>query len=179
MKKIKLKDKEFEISVSSEKIRKAIDKLAKKINKDYKNKFPFFIVVLDGAFVFAADLIKKITIDCEVTFVKLSSYTGTKSSKNVETVIGLNKDIERRHVIIVEDVVDTGTTCEIFMDSIRKFRTNDVKIVTLFFKPEAFKKNYKVNYAGIEIPDDFIVGYGLDYKGLGRNLPDIYKVVSI
>jgi hypoxanthine phosphoribosyltransferase len=178
MKKIQVKDKNFSIFIKSEEIQNAVKEVAARLNEDYKDKKPLFVVVLNGAFMFAADLYKNITIECEISFVKLSSYLGTKSTQIVKELIGLNENINGRDIIIVEDIIDTGITMEKMLEHLDLMNTSSVKIVTLLFKPEAFKKDYKIDYIGIEIPNDFIVGYGLDYDGLARNLADIYILTS-
>ena len=178
MKTIKVRDKEFSISITSEEIQKTVSKIAEKINNDLHGKVPLFIVVLNGAFIFAADLFKKINIDCEVTFVKLSSYVGTETTSTVRELIGLDKAIKGRSVVIVEDIIDTGITMEYTIQKLKHFEAADVRIATLLFKPDAFQKDFKIDYIGMEIPNDFIVGYGLDYDGFARNYPDIYKIME-
>ena len=177
-KRVKLLDKEFQISISADTIHQSIEKLAGRINDDYKGKNPLFIIVLNGAFMFASDLLKMVTIDCEITFVKLSSYVGTKSTHAVRELIGLDESLEGRSVIIVEDIIDTGITMANTIPKLQHLKAQDVKIATLLFKPKAFQKDFAIDYIGMEIGNDFIVGYGLDYDGLGRNLPDIYKIVE-
>ncbi len=178
MKTIKVRDKEFSISITAEKIQKTVSKIAEKINNDLHGKVPLFIVVLNGAFIFAADLFKKINIDCEVTFVKLSSYVGTQTTSTVRELIGLDEAIKGRSVVIIEDIIDTGITMDHTIKKLKHFKAADVKIATLLFKPDAFQKHFKIDYIGMEIPNDFIVGYGLDYDGFARNYPDIYKIVG-
>jgi len=178
LKRVKLLDKEFQISISADTINQSIEKLAERINIDYKGKNPLFIIVLNGAFMFASDLLKMVTIDCEITFVKLSSYVGTKSTHAVRELIGLDESLEGRSVIIVEDIIDTGITMANTIPKLQHLKAADVKIATLLFKPKAFQKDFAIDYIGMEIGNDFIVGYGLDYDGLGRNLPDIYKIVE-
>ncbi|RLD38713.1 MAG: hypoxanthine phosphoribosyltransferase [Bacteroidetes bacterium] len=178
MKEVQLLDKRFAVSIGADKIDKAVTQVADKINADYKGKNPLFLVVLNGAFMFAADLFKKLTIDCEVSFVKLSSYSGTSSTHVVRELIGLDEALTDRDVIVVEDIIDTGITMENTIQKLKHLQAADVKIATLLYKPLSFQKNYAVDYIGIEIPNDFIVGYGLDYDGLGRNLPDIYKIIE-
>lgn len=175
---VKLHDKTFKTFIPAEEIDKAVSKVADEMNKNLADKNPLFIVVLNGAFMFASDLLKKISIDCEITFVKLSSYVGTKSSHSVREVIGLDKPLSGRNVVIVEDIIDTGITMESTLPKLKNLEASDVKVATLLFKPNAFQKDFKIDYIGIEIPNDFIVGYGLDYDGLGRNLADIYKIVE-
>lgn len=178
MKNIQLYDKRFSIFIDAQKIDHAVTQVAEKINIDYQGKNPLFLVVLNGAFMFASDLFKKITIDCEISFVKLSSYSGTKSTHIVRELIGLDKALTDRNVILVEDIIDTGITMENTTQKLKHLQAADVKIATLLFKPKSFEKDYTIDYIGIEIPNGFIVGYGLDYDGLGRNFPDIYKVVD-
>ncbi len=173
---IKVKDKEFQISIPAAKISQIVQDLASQINRDYDGKNPIFLSILNGSFIFAADLIRKVTIPCEISFVKFSSYSGTSSTENVKELIGLSEDISGRHVIIIEDIVDTGITMELLLEDVKKLKPASVKLACFTFKPEAFRKTFRIDYLGISIPNDFIVGYGLDYDGYGRNLPDIYKV---
>jgi hypoxanthine phosphoribosyltransferase len=175
---VKVKDKEFEISIPSSAIDAAVSRMADEINRDYKEKSPLFLAILNGSFVFAADLVRKITIPCQISFVKLSSYSGTVSTNEVKEMIGLTEDISGRNIIILEDIVDSGITLEHLIQNLEKLNPADIKIACFTFKPEAFKKTFRIDYLGISIPNDFIVGYGLDYDGYGRNLPDIYKIVS-
>jgi len=175
---VKVHDKEFKISIPAAEIDIAVSRVAQQINSDYKDKKPLFIIVLNGAFMFASDLLKKITIECEITFVKLSSYSGTSSTHTVRELIGLDESLEGREIIIVEDIIDTGITMGNTIPKLNHLKAKDVKIATLLFKPNAFQKDYKIDYIGMEIENDFIVGYGLDYDGLGRNLSDIYKIVE-
>ncbi|MEI6854274.1 MAG: hypoxanthine phosphoribosyltransferase [Bacteroidota bacterium] len=178
MQKVTLKDKTFELSIPYERILEAIETLAGKINQDFEGREPLFLVILNGSFMFSADLMKKISVNCQVSFVKLSSYEGTQSTHNVRKLIGLNEEIRGRSVIILEDIIDTGITMEHLLEEIGFFEPAEIKIATLLFKPAALQKDIAIDYIGIEIPNDFIVGYGLDYDGLGRNLKDIYKIVS-
>lgn len=179
MKQVKLKDKEFKVSIPAEKIQSAIAEMAKKINKDYSDKnIPLFISILNGSFMFTADLFKHLDFVCEVTFLKLTSYKGTSSTGTVRQLIGVNESIEGRDVIILEDIVDTGITIEQILEQLKSFEPASIKVATMLFKPTAYQKDLKIDYIGMEIPDDFVVGYGLDYDGLGRNLPDIYILSS-
>ncbi len=178
MKEIQLKDKRFAIEISEDHILKQVRRVAEKINNDLVGKKPLFLVVLNGAFMFASDLMKNIDIDCEISFVKLSSYQGTQSTEKVKELIGLNENLKGRTVVIVEDIVDTGITMEGIINDLHKKGVAETRIATLLFKPKAFQKSYKVDYIGMEIPNDFIVGYGLDYDGLGRNFRDIYKIMD-
>jgi hypoxanthine phosphoribosyltransferase len=175
---VRVKDKEFEISIPASAIEEAVQRMADEINRDYEDKSPLFLAILNGSFVFAADLIRKITIPCEISFVKLSSYSGTSTTNKVREMIGLTEDIAGRHVIILEDIVDTGITLDHLIQDLEKLNPAEVKVACFTFKPEAFQKNFRIDYLGISIPNDFIVGYGLDYDGFGRNLPDIYKIVN-
>lgn len=175
---ISVKDKQFSISIEAAKINESINAVAERMNKDLAGKEPLFIVVLNGSFMFAADLFKKLTIPCEISFVKLSSYQGTQSTENIKTILGLNEDIKGRTVVILEDIIDTGHTIEDMVNGLLEKEPAELYIGTLLFKPNAYKKNLKIHYIGIEIPNDFIVGYGLDYDGFGRNLADIYKIVE-
>jgi hypoxanthine phosphoribosyltransferase len=178
MQTVTLKDKTFSLSIPSAQIQKTVDDLADQLNKDLAGTTPLFMVILNGSFMFAADLLKKINLDCEVTFVKLASYSGTQSTENVKKLIGINEDISCRNVVILEDIVDSGITIEHMFEQLEECKPASVKVVTFLFKPNAFTRNYNIDYVGMRIPNDFIVGYGLDYDGLGRNLPDIYKIVE-
>lgn len=179
MKKIKLKDKEFGVSLDSNEIQSIIKKLGQKINSDYMGKeTPLFISILNGSFMFTSDLLKQIDFNCEITFLKLSSYLGTSTTGNVKELIGINEKIQGRHVIVLEDIVDTGITLEQIVHELQKLKPADIRVSTFLFKPDAYKKNIKIDYIGKEIPNDFIIGYGLDYDGLGRNLPDIYTLIQ-
>lgn len=173
---VKLDDKVFVPYLDENKISDAVYSIAATINRDYKGKNPLFLVVLNGAFLFAADLLRSIDLECQVSFVKFSSYAGTSSTGKVKELIGLNETLEGRDIIIVEDIVDTGTTIVQLVDDLKKRKTASVRIASLLFKPEAYKKDVKIDYVGLKIPNDFIVGYGLDYNGLGRNLKDIYVI---
>ena len=169
-------DKKFSKFISSAKIQKAVEGIAKKINKDFKDKKPIFISVLNGSFLFTADLLKKIKIECEISFVKLSSYSGTASTGSMNTLIGLNENLKNRNIVILEDIVDSGNTIAKLLPELQVHQPKKISIATLFFKPEAYKKRIKLDYIGLEVPNDFLVGYGLDYNGLGRNLLDIYTL---
>jgi len=178
MKEVQLKDKKFRIDLAEADILTQVKRVASEINQEMKGKKPLFLVVLNGAFMFASDLMKNINIDCEISFVKLASYQGTQSTEKVKELIGLNENLAGRNIIVVEDIVDTGITMEGIIEDLHKKMVADVRVATLLFKPEAFQKDFKIDYIGIEIPNDFIVGYGLDYDGLGRNLQDIYKIID-
>ena len=178
MKTVKLGDKEFKISYPASEIRKDIEAMAKIINNDMKNEDnPLFISVLNGSFIFTADFIRLIEFPCEISFVKLSSYQGTETTGTVNQLIGLTESIVGRTVVILEDIVDTGITLNKLIDTLNQKQPKNIKIATLLYKPESYKGSHKVNYVGRAIPNDFIVGYGLDYNGLGRNLADIYTLM--
>ena len=176
---VKLHDKTFELSIPYAELDKAITALGDKINEDYKDvDTPLFLGVLSGAFMFMSELMQKINFPCELSFVKLSSYSGMASTGKVQELIGLRNNIEGRHVIIVEDIVDTGESMEHLLRSLAGHNPASVTIATLLFKPTKFTKDYEVKYRALDIPDDFIVGFGLDYDELGRNLKDIYTIVN-
>ena len=175
---IKIHDKKFRISYPEAEILKHVQAVADRINKDMKDKNPLFLAVLNGSFVFAADLMRLITIPCEISFVKLASYQGTKKKKKIKEVIGINEDISGRTVIILEDIVESGLTMKRMIDSLGTRNPESVHICTLLLKPEKLKVNLNIEYAAMEIPNDFIVGYGLDYNQQGRNLRDIYTLVE-
>ena len=177
MKTIKVKDKDFKLSISADQINETVERLAAEINRDLKDKNPLFLVVLNGAFIFAADLYRRITIESEISFVKLASYSGTSSTSDVKELIGLNEKLKGRNVVILEDIIDSGTTIQYLMSKLLYLGVKDVKLVALLFKPNAFRESFRIDYLGLEIPNDFIVGYGLDYDGFGRNYPDIYKII--
>ena len=168
----------FMLLISSPKIRDAVTGIAKKIDKDFKNQNPMFLAVLNGSFLFAADLLKKIKTECEISFIKVSSYAGTASTGKVNTLIGVSENLNKRPVIILEDIVDSGNTLEVVMNEIKKHNPDGVRVATFFFKPEAYRKKIPLDYVGLEVPNKFLVGYGLDHDGLGRNLEDIYALES-
>jgi hypoxanthine phosphoribosyltransferase len=174
MKKVILHDKTFVLSIANADIQKAIEKVARQINADMVGECPVFISLLNGAFMFTADLLKLMDLTCEVSFIKYSSYAGTQSTGQVTELIGLNIDVKNRTVIILEDIIDTGNTIAKLLEDLEPLSPKAVKIATMLYKPAAFKENYKIDYVGMEIPNDFIVGYGLDYNERGRNLKDIY-----
>lgn len=178
MKTVKIKDKEFGLFLSQQKIEKAIDEVAAQMSKDLEGSNPLFICILNGAFMFVSELMKRVNLPSEMTFVKLSSYTGVNTSGDVKEIIGLVENIKDRTVVIVEDIVDTGHTMTRMLGELQKSQPKEIKVATLLFKPEALKVDVKLDYVALEIPSDFIVGYGLDYDGYGRNLPDIYKVIG-
>lgn len=176
---VKILDKEFELFIPYEKIRSVIEKMAEEMNRDLVGKNPLFLCVLNGAFMFAAEIFKRVSLlDAEISFVKLASYDGTSSTGRVKELIGLNEDLNGRTVVVLEDIIDTGITIENTVQQIQARNAKDVYVATLLLKPDALVKEVKIDYTGLEIPNDFIVGYGLDYDGRGRNLIDIYKVVD-
>jgi hypoxanthine phosphoribosyltransferase len=164
--------------ISKQEINQQVSVLADKISKDYKGQDPLFIIILNGSFIFAADLLRALTIPAEMSFVKLSSYSGMQSSDSVLTDIGLKENPEGRHIVIVEDIVDTGKTLFSFLPELQKHRPASIKIAALLCKPEALTCDIKADYVCFEIPNKFVVGYGLDYNGMGRNLPDIYELAQ-
>ncbi len=175
MERIKLHDKEFRIFIKHQEILSRINELAQVLNNDFKDKeTPLFLSVLNGSFMFTSDLMKSITFPCELSFIKLSSYSGVKSSGEIKEIIGLNSPVEGRNIIVLEDIVDTGTTVEELYSILKKAGAADIKICTLLLKPEAYTKDITIDYAAIKIPNDFIVGYGLDYNERGRQYKDIY-----
>lgn len=175
---VQVHDKSFEIYLSEQVIQERISALAQQINMDYVGKRPFFVTILNGSFMFAADLFKYLTVDAEICFIKLASYKGTKSTGNVITTIGLEEDLFGKDVVIVEDIVDTGKTLHNFLPKLEHQQPRSLKIATLLHKPEATQFPLTLDYIGFSIPNKFVVGYGLDYDGLGRNLKEIYQVVG-
>ncbi|HKJ41029.1 MAG TPA: hypoxanthine phosphoribosyltransferase [Sunxiuqinia sp.] len=179
MSNVKILDKEFELFIPYEKIRSVVEKMADQMNEDLAGKNPLFICILNGSFMFAAEVFKRITLlDAEISFVKLASYSGTKTSGKVKELIGLNEDLEGRTVVVLEDIVDSGITIENIISQLKAKNPAKVQVASLLLKPDALIKDVELDYIGLEIPNDFIVGYGLDYDGRGRNLIDIFKVVD-
>lgn len=178
METIQVKDKKFAISIKEEEILKQVDRVAAEINRDFAGKNPLFLSVLNGAFMFTSDLMKRITIPCEVQFVKLSSYDGMDTTGKVKKMIGLNDDIKGRSVVIVEDIVDTGITMKNLLDDLKTQEPAEVDVCALLVKPEKLKVELELKYVAMQIPNGFILGYGLDYDGYGRNYPNIYTVVK-
>ena len=175
---IKIHDKVFRTSYSEAEILQHVKAVADRLNKDMEGKNPLFLAVLNGSFIFAADLMRMITIPCEISFVKLASYQGTLSTGKVKEVIGINEDITGRTVVIIEDIVESGLTMKRMIDTLGTRNPESVHICTLLLKPEKLEVNLNVEYAAMEIPSDFIVGYGLDYNQQGRNLREIYTLVE-
>lgn len=170
-------DLSFEPFISEAAITARVKFLGSKIREQYQGQRPLFVGVLNGAFVFAADLVRASGIECEVAFVRLASYEGTASSGKVATVLGLDFEVKNRHIIVVEDIVDSGRTLHFFFEELQKLEPASVALAALLYKPEALQFPVKINYLGFEIPNKFVVGYGLDYNGLCRNLPSIYQKV--
>jgi hypoxanthine phosphoribosyltransferase len=179
MNEIQIHNKKFAVFLRNAEIEAAIADLAQQINADYSNKnaVPLFLSVLNGSFMFAAQLMKHIEFPCEISFVKLASYRGERSTAKVTELIGISELLANRHIIVVEDIVDTGNTYESLLQTLQKHSPQSIKMATLLLKSDVYCKSYPIDYAALRIPNDFIVGYGLDYNGQGRNLPDIYKVV--
>ena len=175
---VKIHDKTFDTYLSSETIQQKVEELAQALNRDYKEKRPLCIAILNGSFMFAADLFKYLSIEAEISFIKLASYRGMKSTGNVITAIGLEDDLFDRDVIILEDIVDTGKTLHEFLPKLHHQQPKSLKIVALLHKSSATRFPLTVDYVGFDIPDKFVVGYGLDYDGLGRNLKEIYQLSS-
>lgn len=175
---IQVLDKEFAPYISAQQILHRVEELARQINQDYLGKAPFFLGILNGSFMFAADLYRQIQLPATISFIKLASYKGTSSTGTVITAIGLEEDLQDKDIIIVEDIVDTGKTMSQFIPTLLAGRPASVKICTLLQKPEALQHSIEVDYVGFSIPDRFVVGYGLDYDGHGRNLQEIYQVIA-
>lgn len=177
MEKVKVRDREFAVSIPEGKILERVAQVGEQISHDLKGECPLFLAVLNGSFVFAADLLRAVSIPCEISFVRMSSYTGTQSTGQVKQLIGLNEDIEGRSIVIVEDIIDSGLTMQSLLSILKEKKPKDIRIASLLVKPGNLKVNLDVPYCCFEIPNDFIVGYGLDYDGEGRNLRSIYTVV--
>ena len=175
---VKIKDKTFKTSITEAEIKERVKAVAQQINKDLEGKNPLFLCVLNGSFIFAADLLREVTIPSEISFVKLASYQGTTSTGKVREVIGLNEDLSGRTVVIVEDIVDTGRTMKQMVESLGTRNPESVHICTLFFKPSKLKEKINPEYVAFSIPDDFILGYGLDYDQQGRGLKDVYTIIE-
>jgi hypoxanthine phosphoribosyltransferase len=179
MKQVKIHDKNFQLFIPNEKIRATVEKMAERMNNDLAGKNPLFLCILNGSFMFAAELFKRIDlVETEISFVKLASYNGDKTTGEIKQLIGLNEKIEGRTVVVLEDIVDSGLTIENIQEQLNQLNPREVLIATLLLKPDALKKQVQLDYIGMEIPNDFIVGYGLDYDGHGRNLIDIYSVIN-
>ncbi len=175
---VKIKDKSFRVSIPEAEIKNRVKLLAQQMSKDLEGKNPLFLAVLNGSFVFAADLMREMTIPCEISFVKLASYQGTTSTGKIKEVIGINENLSGRTVVIVEDIVESGQTMKRMIESLGTRNPASVQICTLFFKPEKLKEDLTLDYVAFRIPDDFILGYGLDYDQQGRGLKDVYTIIS-
>ena len=176
---VQLHDKRFKVMIPAARIDEVVAEVAARINRDYADReTPIFFGVLNGSFMFFSDLIKKIEFNSEISFVKLASYAGTESTGEVRNLIGLNNSIEGRHIIVVEDIVDTGESIAHMVSELEKHHPASIEICTLFFKPRSYRKDIPIKYAAMEIGNEFIVGYGLDYDQLGRSLKDIYVVTE-
>ena len=175
---VQLKDKTFRTSIPESVILEKVKAVAKRINEDMAGKNPVFLAVLNGSFIFAADLMREITIPSQISFVKLASYEGTHTTGKIHEVIGINEDLTGRHIIIVEDIVDTGLTMKRMIEQLGTREPASISICTLLFKPEKLQVDLDIKYVAMEIPNDFIVGYGLDYDQEGRGLRDIYTIVE-
>jgi hypoxanthine phosphoribosyltransferase len=175
---IQVNDKKFQPYLTVAQIAEQIERLGVEINNDYAGKRPLFIAILNGSFMFASDLFKQLTVDAEICFIKLASYKGTKSTGNVITSIGLDESLKGRHVIIIEDIVDTGKTLSQFLPQLHEHQPASLKIASLLHKPDALEYPVSIDYLGFKVPNKFLLGYGLDYDGLGRNLKEIYQLIE-
>ena len=178
MSRVTIKDKTFEVSMSEEQVKQRIREVAQQISHDMEGRNPLFLAVLNGAFIFAADLMREMTIPCEISFVKLASYQGTTSTGKIKEVFGINEDLTGRTVIILEDIVETGLTIKQMIESLGTRNPASVHVCTLFFKPERLQEDLQLDYVAFSIPNDFILGYGLDYDQQGRGLKDLYTLVT-
>jgi len=175
---MQIKDLRFKQFINKSKVQDRVRSLAEQINADYQDKTPVFLPILNGSFMFASDLIKQVEVPCRVSFVKISSYVGTVSTGQLKTIIGVEESLFNQHVIIVEDIADTGLTLQKIKEELKSLGTKSVEVVTLLRKQPAREKNVEIKYVGFDIENEFVVGYGLDYDGLGRNLKDIYKTTT-
>jgi hypoxanthine phosphoribosyltransferase len=178
MKEIRILDKKFREFITEEAIKTRVKELTDKMNNDLEGKDVVFLGILNGAFLFAADLFRHINLEVRISFVKLASYEGTGSSGSIKELIGWNEDVKNKTIVVVEDIVDTGNTLDRIVGELVIRKAAEIKIAALLFKPSAYTKDIPVDYVGFEIPDDFVVGYGLDYNGFGRNLPSVYKLIK-
>ena len=179
MHQVKIHDKYFRLFIPYDKILSTVEKMAENMNRDLADKNPLFIGILNGSFIFAAELFRQITIlNSEITFVKLASYSSDRSTGDIKEIIGLNENIKGRNVVVLEDIVDSGLTIDHLTTQLNMMKPDRIFIATLLLKPGALKREVRLDYVGLEIPDDFIVGYGLDYDGYGRNLKNIYSIVN-
>lgn len=175
---MKVKDLEFKEFISAKAIEQKVKELAAKVNTDYEDKTPLLLPILNGSFIFASDLVKEISVPCRVSFVKVSSYSGTQSTGQLKTLIGLEESLFNQHIIIIEDIVDTGLTLQKIVEELRGLGTKSVEVVALLRKKPAREKRIEVKYVGFDIEEEFVLGYGLDYDGLGRNSKDIFQAAN-
>ena len=175
---VQVYDRYFKPFIGEEAIQKEVSRLAREMNHDLAGKDPIFLGILNGAFMFASDLYKQLIFPCQITFLKLASYSGTESTGSVKQLIGINRDLKDRVVVVLEDIVDTGVTLETIIRQLRGFEPLEIRVATFLHKPDATVKEVKLDYVGMEIPNDFIIGYGLDYVGYGRNFREIYQLVE-
>ncbi|MDR2039087.1 MAG: hypoxanthine phosphoribosyltransferase [Bacteroidales bacterium] len=179
MRTVSLSDKKFKMIISGSQVKNSIEHIADRINSDYEGKEILFIAVLNGSFMFASDLVRKIKPLCRISFVKVNSYQGDTTEGIVKELIGLKEDLNGKHVVLVEDIVDTGFTLSNIMKQIKSnYKPASIAVASLLFKPQSYRKSIAIDYVGIEIPNDFVVGWGLDYNGYGRNFEDIYSIVK-
>ncbi len=175
---IRVNERDFKPYISAQEIERQIERVAAEINADYAGKRPLFIAILSGSFMFASDLFKKVTVEAEICFIKLASYKGTKSTGNVITYIGLDEPLKDRHVVILEDIVDTGNTLSKFLPQLYNQQPASLKIAALLHKPDALEHPIRIDYLGFSVPNIFLLGYGLDFDGLARNIPEIYQIIE-
>jgi hypoxanthine phosphoribosyltransferase len=175
---VEVHEKHFEPFIPEEKIQIEVSRLAEEMNRDLADKDPIFLGILNGAFMFASDLYKQLTFPCQITFLKLASYSGTQSTGTVKQLIGINRDLKDRVVVVLEDIVDTGVTLETIIRQLSGYQPAEIRVATFLHKPDATVTEVKLDYVGIQIPNDFILGYGLDYDGYGRNFKEIYRLVD-
>lgn len=175
---IQVQDKHFKLFISESQIQKEVTRIAGEMNFELADKDPVFLGILNGAFMFASDLYKQLTFPCQITFLKLASYSGTKSSGSVKQLIGINRDLKDRVVVVLEDIVDTGVTLETIIRQLSGYQPSEIRVATFLHKPDATVMEVKLDYVGMKIPNDFILGYGLDYDGYGRNFKEIYQLVD-
>jgi hypoxanthine phosphoribosyltransferase len=175
---VQVHDRYFEPIIAEEAIQKEVGRIAMEMNRDLAGKDPIFLGILNGAFMFASDLYKQLTFPCQITFLKLASYSGTQSTGTVKQLIGINRDLKDRVVVVLEDIVDTGVTLETIIRQLSGYQPAEIRVATFLHKPDATIKKVKLDYVGMEIPNDFILGYGLDYDGYGRNFKEIYRLID-
>jgi hypoxanthine phosphoribosyltransferase len=175
---IQVRDKKFRLCISEDMIQKEVTKMAEQMNRELADKDPIFLGILNGAFMFAGDLYKQLTFPCQITFLKLASYSGTQSTGSVKQLIGINLDLKDRFVVILEDIVDTGITLETIIRQLSGYEPEEIRVATFLHKPDATIREVKLDFVGMRIPNDFILGYGLDYEGYGRNFSEIYRLVD-